>query len=139
VQPSLAYRIRHAAGASWSIRPRIVSDVQSGQAGKAAGPDRHVLLLAADRSTAQLAAIDLLAAGLHHVSWAPVDSWARAGLALQATPALPTDADAIDFLFFVHDRHDGNLEAARRYLAWETGLIAQCEPDELGVFRLPVA
>jgi rhodanese-related sulfurtransferase len=139
VQPSLAFRIRHAAGATWSVRPRIVSDVQSGKAGEAATLDRHVLLLAADRSTAQLAATDLLAAGLHNVSWAPVESWARAGLALQATPAWPTDADAIDYLFFVHDRHDGNLEAARRYLAWETGLIAQCKPDELGVFRLPVA
>jgi rhodanese-related sulfurtransferase len=138
VQPSLAYRKRHAAGASWSVRPRIVSDVQSGSAGKAT-LDRHILLLAADRSTAQLAATDLLAAGLHQVSWAAIESWARAGLALQATPALPTDADAIDYLFFVHDRHEGNLEAARRYLAWETGLIAQCEPDELGVFRLPVA
>jgi hypothetical protein len=139
VQPSLAFRIRHAAGATWSVRPRIVSDVQSGKAGEAATLDRHVLLLAADRSAAQLAATDLLAAGLHNVSWAPVESWARAGLALQATPAWPTDADAIDYLFFVHDRHDGNLEAARRYLAWETGLIAQCKPDELGVFRLPVA
>lgn len=139
VQPSLAYRRRHAAGASWSPRPRIVWDIQSGKAGEGASPDRHVLLLAADRSTAQLAATDLRAAGLPQVSWAPIDSWARAGLALQATPGLPTDADAIDYLFFVHDRHDGNLEAARRYLAWETGLIAQCQPDELGVFRLPAA
>jgi rhodanese-related sulfurtransferase len=136
IQPSQAFRIRHATGATWSVRPRIVSDVQPGKSSKHTTLDRHVLLLAADHGTAQLAATDLLAAGVINVSWAPVESWARAGLPLQATPALPSDADAIDYLFFVHDRHDGNLEAARRYLAWETGLIAQCKPDELGVFRL---
>jgi hypothetical protein len=37
----------------------------------------------------------------------------------------------------VHDRHDGNLDAARRYLDWELGLIAQCSPDELAGFRIP--
>jgi len=34
----------------------------------------------------------------------------------------------------VHDRHEGILDAARAYLAWETGLIAQCAPDELRQF-----
>ncbi len=52
-----------------------------------------------------------------------------------AALALPR-AKRIDYLFFVHDRHDGNLDAARAYLEWETGLIAQCEPDELAVFRV---
>ncbi len=136
VQPSLAYRVRHAAGARWSLRPRIASDLQADQINEPDTPDRSVLLLAADCSTAQLAATDLLAAGLHNVSWATTESWAGAGLLVEATPSLPSDADAIDYLFFVHDRHDGNLEAARRYLEWETGLIAQCKPDELGVFRL---
>jgi hypothetical protein len=39
-------------------------------------------------------------------------------------------------LFFVHDRHDGNLDSARRYLEWETGLIAQLDPEEQQSFRL---
>jgi hypothetical protein len=39
-------------------------------------------------------------------------------------------------LFFVHDRHDGNLESARRYLEWETGLIAQLDEQEHASFRL---
>jgi hypothetical protein len=37
----------------------------------------------------------------------------------------------------VHDRHDGNKEAARRYLAWETGLVAQLDAKEISAFRLP--
>jgi hypothetical protein len=52
------------------------------------------------------------------------------------TPDQPADADCIDYLFFVHDRHDGNREAARRYLSWETGLIARLDDSERDAFRL---
>ena len=41
----------------------------------------------------------------------------------------------IDYLFFVHNRHDGCLEAARKYLEWETGLIEQMDEQEVGMFR----
>jgi len=64
-------------------------------------------------------------------------AWSAAGLPVEATPELPADADCIDYLFFVHDRHDGNKEAARRYLAWETGLVAQLDAQERAAFRLP--
>ena len=131
LQPSMAFRQQHAAGARWSLRPRITADARA--AGAAGQP---ILLLAPDAAMARLAAIDLRAAGWHDVHWASSGSWAAAGLPLEATPDRPADTDAIDYLFFVHDRHDGNLDAARRYLAWETGLIAQCAPDELAGFRL---
>jgi len=36
----------------------------------------------------------------------------------------------------VHDRHEGNRQAAEQYLAWETALIGQCRHDELRAFRL---
>ena len=49
---------------------------------------------------------------------------------------VPPDADCIDFLFFTHGRHEGNAEAARQYLAWETGLIAQLDAQERGAFRI---
>ena len=61
----------------------------------------------------------------------------QAGLPLVASPDAPSDAQCIDYLFFVHDRHDGNKESARRYLAWETGLVAQLDPAERAGFRLP--
>ena len=129
VQPSLQYRQQHAAGAIWSVRPRIAADVR-----QHANAHQPVLVLAPDSTTAALALRELNPGSAH---WALAKDWSAAGLPVQATPGLPDDASAIDYLFFVHDRHDGNLDAARRYLAWETGLIAQCQPDELAAFRLP--
>jgi hypothetical protein len=53
-----------------------------------------------------------------------------------AGPESPSREEAIDFLWFVHDRHDGNLEASRAYLAWEQGLIAQLDAQERAAFTL---
>ncbi len=86
-------------------------------------------------------ALDGTPEGHHDVvrfQWALAADWAVAGLPVAASPESPSDSDAIDYLLFVHDRHDGNLDAARRYLEWETGLLAQCTADELATFRLPV-
>ncbi|CAN7715092.1 rhodanese-like domain-containing protein [Variovorax sp. LjRoot290] len=136
LRPSMAYRQRHARGATWSIRPRLMADVQAATRGDR---QRPVLLLAAEEIVARLAAQDLWEAGWHHLSWAPALAAKAAGWPQDASPGSPTDAEAIDYLFFVHDRHEGNLDAARRYLAWETGLIAQCAPEDLAAFRLPEA
>src|SRR5690606_36014600 len=67
-----------------------------------------------------------------------LSAWDAAGYPLMATSDVPPDTERIDYLFFVHDRHDGNREAARQYLAWETGLLAQLEPREREIFK-PVA
>ena len=56
-----------------------------------------------------------------------------------ATAHIPPHADRIDFLFFVHDRHEGNKAAMRGYLQWETGLLAQLDEQERASFRLPAA
>ncbi|KAF1044773.1 rhodanese-like domain-containing protein [Xylophilus sp.] len=128
---SRAYRAGHGAGVAWSIRPRITAAVPQGAAA--------IVLIAEDAGTAALAAQDLREAGHADIAWTTQAAWQQAGLPTEATPQLPADADAIDYLLFVHDRHDGNLDAARAYLAWETGLIGQCQPDELAVFRLPAA
>jgi hypothetical protein len=95
--------------------------------------------MADDAGTAALAAMDLLAAGAKDVRIvdATPEQCTAAGLKLVATPNEPIDAERIDFLFFVHDRHEGNKEAARGYLAWETGLIQQLHDSERSSFRLP--
>ncbi|MBW8892342.1 MAG: sulfurtransferase [Burkholderiales bacterium] len=136
LRPSRTYRARHARGATWSIRPRVAADALAATGGNLQHP---VLLIAADETIARLAAQDLREAGWQQLSWARAEAVESAGWAQQATPASPPDAEAIDYLLFVHDRHDGNLDAARRYLDWELGLIAQCAPDELASFRLPAA
>ena len=126
----MAYRANHIEGASWAIRPRL--DRLDPPVGK------PIVLTAPDRRLADAAAIDLLEAGHREISFlagAEAD-WLAAGLRLTATSNDPPDADCIDYLFFVHDRHAGNLEACRQYLAWETGLIAQMDAQEKGVFRV---
>ncbi len=131
LRPSLDYRRSHAPGARWGIRPRLSRIVPPGTPA--------VVLVADDAAIAQLAATDLREQGVADLAWIDWADWLAAELPVQASPAEPADAQAIDYLFFVHDRHDGNLDAARRYLAWETGLIGQCTPDELQTFRLTPA
>lgn len=133
VQASMAYRQQHATGARWGVRPRLGRALAQEPAADQARP---VLVLGPSADVAQLNAAELGEAGWTQVHWALQADWLAAGLPVEASPDSPSDAEAIDYLFFVHDRHDGNLEAARRYLAWETGLIAQCQPDELAAFRL---
>jgi len=38
----------------------------------------------------------------------------------------------------VHDRHTGNRDAAKQYLAWETGLIAQLDAEEKAAFKVGI-
>ena len=127
---SAVFRSRHIDGAIWAIRPRL------DRLGLA--PERPVVLTAADRVRAELAALDLRELGCRSVRYLAGDEadWTAAGLAMTATPDDPPDEDRIDHLFFVHDRHDGNLDACREYLAWETGLVARLDEQERGVFRL---
>ena len=66
-----------------------------------------------------------------------VDAWRKAGLEVVAASDTPPDNECIDYLFFVHDRHHGNREAAVQYLEWEVGLLAQIDEQERATFHLP--
>ncbi|CAN7746169.1 rhodanese-like domain-containing protein [Caballeronia sp. LjRoot31] len=134
LRSSAAYRREHAAGAHWSIRPQLAKTL----AALKAAPGDTLLLFADEPAIADIAATDLRELGFTSLYLAAngIHTWKKAGLPLASTPDVPADATRIDYLFFVHDRHDGNLDAARQYLDWETGLIAQCAPDELAVFRI---
>lgn len=130
LRSSMQFRQRHIAGARWSIRPRLAAAL--------AGESRPVVLITDEAAVAACAAIDLQELGLSvSVFDASPADWLKAGLALQASDGVPADSDCIDFLFFVHDRHDGNKEAARQYLAWEVNLIGQLDERELASYRLP--
>lgn len=125
VRASTAYRQGHVRSAVWTIRPRI----------GALGPGRVVLI---GNAEAALAALDCREAGIEVVGTVGHEALVAAGAEQEATPDRPSDAEAIDYLFFVHDRHDGNLEASRRYLDWETGLVAQLDARERAEFSLIV-
>jgi hypothetical protein len=126
----MTFRQGHIATAQWSIRPRV-----------AAAANRNItstVLVADEPGVAALAARDLGEAGCTDIRLLAggIAEWRDAGLPIRATPDHPADADCIDFLFFVHNRHEGDAEAARQYLAWETGLLDQLDPQERGTFRL---
>lgn len=123
LRPSMAHRRGRIPGSLWTIRPRLAALPLAGRALVLVADDPAVAALAADEARSLGAAsVELLAGG--------TAAWEAAGHPLVPSPALPADADCIDYLFFVHDRHDGNREAARRYLAWETGLVAQLDARE---------
>ncbi|MGH8649842.1 MAG: rhodanese-like domain-containing protein, partial [Burkholderiales bacterium] len=127
---SMGFRKAHIAGSRWSTRARLVADARNSK-----GP---IVLVAEEQEVARLAAIDLLEAGAPDVKLLEggLAAWTRAGYAAESSPADPPDADCVDYLFFVHDRHAGNREAMRQYLSWETGLIAQLDEEEKASFRI---
>jgi rhodanese-related sulfurtransferase len=124
VRPSMDFRRAHVPGSKWSIRPRIVEDVPTGA--------NRIVLVSDDSRMVRMAAREL--SGREDLSLHCLDGgyrrWADEGRPSEASPDVPSDQDAIDYLFFVHDRHDGNLDAARQYLAWEQGLTAMLEYRE---------
>jgi 3-mercaptopyruvate sulfurtransferase SseA len=126
---SMEFRKGHIPGAVWSIRPRIFAAAKGGTT---------TVLIADEPDVAALAALDLAEAGCKDIRLlgGGFDAWRTAGMPVQATPDNPPDADCIDFLFFTARRHDNAPEAARQYLAWETGLLAQLDEQERGVFRI---
>ncbi len=131
IRASMRYRATHIAGAQWSIRPRF--------ADLALDAAQPVVLLADELAVAAWAAADLRARGIRDVkvNLGSPAGWSAVGLALQSTPDEPADRDCIDYLFFVHDRHDGNKAAARQYLAWETNLVKQIDERERAAYRFP--
>jgi rhodanese-related sulfurtransferase len=132
VRPAMSFRQGHIAQAHWSIRPRV-----------AALADRSITiaLLADEPGVAALAALDLREAGCGDIRLLTggLDDWRAAGLPFAVTPGDPADADCIDFLFFAHGRHEGDAQAARQYLVWETGLLDQLDAQERATFRVATA
>lgn len=131
VGSSMAFRKAHVPGSHWSIRSRIALDAENAKS--------PVVLIADDDSLACLAATELSDAGISDIRLLEggIAAWKQAGYATASSPAMPADADCIDYLFFVHDRHAGNREAMKQYLAWETGLMAQLSAQDKQAFRLP--
>jgi rhodanese-related sulfurtransferase len=129
LRSSMAFRKGHIPGSRWSIRSRVA---------EAARTMKAAVLVADEDDIARLAAIDLLEAGVNDVKLLDggLAGWTAAGYTTEASEDVPSDSECIDYLFFVHDRHAGNREAMRQYLAWETGLIAQLENDDRALFKV---
>lgn len=129
LRPSMAFRKAQIEGSVWSIRSLL--------AGAVAGESRPLVLLADDPAVAQWAALELPQAQRSslRVLDGGISAWQQAGLPLLENPTYPPKEQCIDFLFFTHDRHAGNKDAARQYLAWETGLLGQMTASEVSSLK----
>jgi rhodanese-related sulfurtransferase len=130
LRASMSYRKAHVPGSRWSIRPKMAAEAR--------GAREPIVLIADEPEAAQLAAVDLRESGCKDVRLLDggLAAWANAGYETVASPDSPPDAACIDYLFFVHDRHAGNRDAMRQYLAWETGLIAQLGAQDRTLFKV---
>ncbi len=128
--PSMHFRTAHVPGSRWSTRVRLAADTRNKKT--------PIVLVSEDTDVARLAAVDLFEAGVSNVKLLDggLAAWTRAGYATESSPAVPPDEQCIDYLFFVHDRHSGNREAAKQYLAWETGLLAQLDEQDKASFKI---
>jgi rhodanese-related sulfurtransferase len=137
LRPSMAYRAGHIRGSVWSTRSRLRAciDAQSALLGQAAAP---IVLVASNPGIAALAASELSAAQLQRSRCIIADSATleRYGQNIDATPDHPANADCLDYLFFVHDRHNGNKLAATQYLQWEQNLVSQLDQQERSSFKI---
>jgi rhodanese-related sulfurtransferase len=87
-------------------------------------PASAVVLVARERPRAALVAADLLDLGHRIVGLAPDDPhvWRDAGAVIDTSEPAGPDPDP-EIVHFCAGRHRGDLDDARTYLAWETGLL----------------
>lgn len=129
LRPSMEHRKKRVRSSTWSIRPRLLKDVDS--------LSLSPLLLVPDFSIAHCAIEELHQYGIEarFVLDAP-DFWESGDIEIEHEAEHPALEDCIDYLFFAHDRHSGNKDAAREYLAWELGLIDSMDPRDVQRFRV---
>lgn len=131
-RPSTVFKEGSLVGAQWTIRPLLLDQVQSLVKGEA------ILLLGSNYEQVALLAQDLERNGNENIYVCVIDNSFITTVSQDqiVNEPLLLDADCIDYLFFVHDRHDGNKEAAKRYLEWETNLIGQLDEQERNTFLI---
>lgn len=134
VDHSMDYRKRHLPGALWAIRPRLQVLLA------VLPPGKRLVLYSEHETRARLAALDLQTMTREPVAVLAGgrEAWTAAGLPLESSPDSPPDAACIDYLFFVHDRHQGNQQAMRDYLSWEEALPGQITADGDAIFSVRV-
>lgn len=130
LRSSAEYRKSRVPGSRWSIRPQVASAIGD--------RSRPVVLVADDAGVARIAALDLREAGIADVRLlsGSLAACEAAGMKLETGGEVPPDRERIDFIFHTLGRNEGNLDAARAYIAWEVGLVDQLDAQERAAFRL---
>lgn len=130
LRASESFRRGHLAGAQWGSRPTLASQL--------AGETRRLVFVADSADILGRAVGELPQSQRDNAVWLDGEEadWRQEGLALETMSDAEGRDRHIDYLFFVHDRHDGNKDAARQYLAWELGLIEKLDASERAIFNL---
>ncbi len=126
VDVSADYIDSRLPGATWGVRPRAQALLDT------LSNAPKIVLYSMHETRARLIAFDL-----QEMTDKPIailsggrEKWSGEGRPVEPTPSgTLSEEERIDFLFWVHDRHMGNDQAARDYLSWEEELPAQIEAD----------
>ena len=128
IRESMQFRKAHLPHSKWTIRPHLMSTITKA--------DKPIVLVSDNPALTYGALLELQNHGLTASVYELKNSTFPSQLQTIASDNEPVDSECIDYLFFVHDRHDGNKESARRYLEWETGLISQLDEDEINLYSI---
>ncbi len=128
IRSSMQYRKSHLPNSLWAIRPKLQEIICDSK--------EKILIISDDPALTYGALLELAELNLKIRVHQLEETGFPEGLKTISSKSIPPDSDCIDFLFFVHDRHDGNKDAARRYLEWETGLIAHLDQDEMNLYSI---
>lgn len=117
MRPAATFHALHLAGAQHALRARLSS--------LNLPPNSRFVLVADNHSRAALVLADLQDMGHIPIGLASrPDIWRAAHLPT-AQSAQQNPADDPETVRFCAGRHSGNLDDARTYLAWETGLLSR--------------
>ncbi|RXN92264.1 sulfurtransferase [Achromobacter aloeverae] len=120
----------HPQGARWINRSRLDDD-EARRAG-------HVIVTGDDAGVAHLVALDLREHARVSLLRGGLEAWRAAGLPVASAQALPPGVERIDFLAWLHDRHEGNAASSAAYLEWEAALPARIGAPTVAGIRLAV-
>jgi len=127
---SAVYHQAHPATAQWVNRARLQPLARQW------AEDTRVLVFAQDLALARGVATELVDSGVNAVVvTGSADQWRAAGIEVSPGSPLP-DSQRIDYLFWLHDRHDGNAQASAAYIAWEEDLPRQIGDHANARFRI---
>lgn len=127
---SAAYHSAHPATAQWANRARVQALAEQWHG------DTQVLVFAQDLALARGVARELADSGVKaSVVTGNAEQWRAAGIEVSPGSPLP-DSQRIDYLFWLHDRHDGNAQASAAYIAWEEDLPRQIGEHANARFRI---
>lgn len=125
IRSSEQWMAGHLAESRWVLRPAI--------AGLASGlpEDSQIIFITDNQQQAGWAALDLSPQQRKNSGWLSITGLEETLITDQQL----SDEDRIDYLFFTHDRHQGNKASARQYLSWEKGLWGRLTETEKSVFN----